>query len=171
MKSIGLFFLLFLTFNGVAQNSNHNVQGATGYNRIGFYNELSYKFGVKQNYFKFGARHYTIDNFFETNAIGGSVDYMYHLNSKNDKFYFYPGASFTFFTENKSNAKIVLNDFKLINGVGYNAFKGFSVYYQMGFGIVDVKSKLTQIEKIVKINYFNYEMVFGINYRFSSATK
>jgi len=164
-----LFF--FISFVGYSQKLNHNAQLSTGYNRVGFYNELSYKIGSKNHLVKIGVRHYTFDNFFEKNTIGLSIDYSYMLNSKNDKFYFYPGASFTVFSEDKDHVVAVLKEYKLINGIGYNIIKNLSFYYQLGFGIIDVKSKLKDVEEVVKINYFNYEMVFGLNYRFGNSTK
>ncbi len=171
MKNKVFILLLFVSFTGGTQLISHRAQVSTGYNRIGFFNEISYKIGLKNNYLKLGIRHYTFDNFFEKNTIGGAIDYTYQLHSKNGNLHFYPGLSFTVFSENKSNAKVTLKDYKLINGIGYNGIKNLTIYYQLGFGILDATSVLKSIDEIVKINYFNYEMVFGLSYRFKSTTK
>jgi len=171
MKYNVLILLVFVCSTGFSQLINHNVQVSTGYNRIGFFNEASYKLGIKNNYLKLGARHYTFDTFFEKNTIGASIDYTYHVNSKNDKFYFYPGISFSVFSEIKTNIKLIVKDYKLINGIGYNGIKNLSIYYQLGFGVIDATSTVNKVDEIVKINYFNYEMVFGLCYRFGTATK
>lgn len=171
MKEIVLFFTLFLHFIGNAQSVNHKAQLTTGYNRIGFYNEVSYKFGVKKHELKFGARHYTFDNFFEKNTIGLSIDYLNKFYSKNEKLFFYPGVSFSIFKEQKSNAKVTLTDYKVITGLGYTFYRGMSLYYQLGFGILDTRAQLKVVDELVKINYFNYEMAIGISYRFGTASK
>jgi|GEM_PF-1647256 len=171
MKKIVWILLFFVSYNGISQSISHNAQITTGYNRIGFYNELSYKLGIKNNFLKFGARHYTFDNFFEKNTIGFSFDYSKKIDSKNEKFYFYPGVSFSVFSENKTNANVVLKDYKVISGIGFNSFKKISIYYQLGFGVLAATSKLKSVDEVVKINYFNYEMVFGLSYRFGSTTK
>jgi len=171
MRNIVWILLLFVSYNGFSQLVSHNTQISTGYNRIGFYNELSYKLGMKNNLLKFGARHYTFDNFFEKNTVGFSLDYSRTIDSKNENFYFYPGVSFSVFSENKTNANVVLKDYKLINGIGFNIVKKISIYYQLGFGVLDVTSKLKSADEVVKINYFNYEMVFGLSYRFGNPTK
>jgi hypothetical protein len=171
MKNRILILLLFLSYNGFSQFVNHNTQVSTGYNRVGFYNEWSYKLGLKNHYLKFGARHYTFDNFFEKNTIGFSFDYTKRIDSKKEKVYFYPGVSLSLFTEDKTNAKLSLKDYKIISGIGFNIVKKLSVYYQIGFGILDATSNLKMVNEIVKINYFNYEMVFGLSYRFGNSTK
>jgi hypothetical protein len=171
MKNRILFLTLFFSFNGISQLLNHNAQVSTGYNRVGFYNEMSYKLGLKQHYLKFGARHYTLDNFFVKNVVGFSFDYTKIIDANNKKMYFYPGVSMSFFVENKSHAKVVLNDYKVISGIGINCVKNLSVYYQIGFGILDVTSNLKMVDEIVKINYFNYEMVFGLSYRIGNSSK
>lgn len=171
MKNRVLILIIFLSYNGWSQFVNHNAQISTGYNRIGFYNELSYKLGLKEHYLKFGARHYTFDNFFEKNTIGFSFDYTKQINSKQGKFYFYPGVSLSFFVEDKTHAKLSLQDYKLLNGIGFNILKNVSIYYQLGVGIIDATSQLKIVNERVKINYFNYEMVFGLSYRFGNSTK
>jgi len=171
MKNIVWTLLFFISYNGISQSISHNAQISTGYNRVGFYNELSYKLGIKNHVFKFGARHYTFDNFFENNTVGFSIDYSRTIDSKNEKLYFYPGASFSVFFENKTKANVVLMDYKLINGVGFNIVKKISIYYQLGVGILDVTSRLKDVDEVVKINYFNYEMVFGLSYRFGYTAK
>lgn len=171
MKNSVLILFLFMSYNGISQFVNHNTQLSTGYNRVGFYNELSYKLGLKKHYFKFGARHYTFDDFFEKNTIGFSFDYTRKFDSENKKVYFYPGVSMSFFVEDKTHAKVSLKDYKLISGIGVNIVKKLSIYYQLGFGVLDATSNLKMVNEIVKINYFNYEMVFGLSYRFGNPTK
>ena len=171
MKNRILIFLFFLSYNGFSQYVNHTAEISTGYNRIGFYNELSYKLGLKSHNLKFGGRHYTLDNFFEKNIIGLSFDYTKIIVSNNEQLYFYPGVSISCFIEDKSHAKVILKDFKVISGIGVNIVKNLSVYYQIGFGILDVSSNLKIVGEIVKFNYFNYEMVFGLSYCFSNSSK
>jgi len=165
-----LIFLL-ISFFGIGQNVKHIAQFSTGYNRIGFYNELAYKIDAYQHQLKIGGRHYTFDNFFEKNTIGISLDYTYQIQSRGKHFYFYPGVSYTFFKEHKTNVVVNLTDIKLISGVGFKIYKGLSIYYQLGFGVLDAKSELKKKNETVKANYFNYEMAFGLSYRFGSDSK
>lgn len=168
-KGIYLVFLLVVT-SGYSQSVQNSFQVQTGFNRIGFYNELGFKFDIKRNQFKLGLRHYTLDNFFEKNTIGFSFDYSYLLPSKNEKYFFYPGISSSFFMENKSTAQVFISDFKLINGVGINLNKKWSLFYQLGFGVVTTKSYLINSSDVTNTAYFNYELALGVVYHLNKKT-
>ena len=168
MKKWIFVFFFFLIGTAHAQKIQNTFQIKTGYNRIGFFNELGYKLDVKHHQFKLGLRHYTLDNFFEKNTVGLSVDYAYQFRSENDRYFFYPGISTAFFVENKTNARVFNYDYKLINGIGVNLNSNWALFYQIGFGVVSAKSKLMLNDEVVAVAYFNYELALGINYRFNN---
>ena len=168
---LSILFISFAVFLSTAQSNNEYLQLSTGYNRIGFYNDLAFKFEIKQHQISFGLRHYTLDNFFEKNTIGMSLGYNYIIHAQNEKFYFYPGISTGFFKENKSYAQVYLTDLKLINGVGYNISKHWSINYQLGLGVLKTKSYLVNVGEVSKIDYFNYEISVGLTYRFGNSAK
>lgn len=172
MKNILFYITILITsFSGVSQGTNESLTLKTGFNRIGFYNSLSFIGDFNNHQINLGLRHYNLDNFFEKNTIGLDVGYQYLIASKNDKFYFYPGVSTSFFRENKTQAIVSLTDLKLINGVGINLNEKWSLNYQLGAGVLLTKSILHNIGEVNKIEYYNYEMSFGINYRFRSSSK
>lgn len=164
LKKGVLLALLLVGTHGYSQSTQNSLQLQSGFNRIGFYNELGFKFDIKRNQFKLGLRHYTLDNFFEKNTIGFSFDYNYWLASKSEKYFFYPGISTTFFMENKSSAQVFISDIKLINGVGINLNKKWALFYQLGFGIVTTKSYLLSSSDVTNTAYFNYELALGVVY-------
>ena len=166
-----ILLLLLLSLSSNAQMSQKYLQATTGFNRIGFFNEAGFKIGIKNNQFKLGLRHYTLDNFFEKNTVGLSMDYYYQLFSKDNKYYFYPGISTVFFMENKTNAQVFNYDYKLINGVGVNLNVNWSLFYQIGFGITTTRAHLLNSTDVTKVDYFNYELGLGVSYRFNKSKK
>jgi hypothetical protein len=166
MKNTSLFFVLCLVINVTfGQTKNHFIDLSTGFNRIGFYNELGYKFEINSHQLKIGARHYTLDNFFEKNTVGASLAYSYLVRGTSNKFYFYPGINISFFNENKNNANVILSEYKLVNGFGYNFNKRWSLSYQLGFGVILTKSHLPNFEEPIRLEYFNYELAVGLSYK------
>jgi hypothetical protein len=163
--------VLFYSFNNLAQQTIHNIELSAGFNRIGFFNQASFKIDIKNNQFKLGLRHYTIDNFFEKNTIGMSLGYNYKVTSKSNKTYFYPGVNTAFFIENKTNSRVFISDYKLINGIGVNLNSKWSLYYQLGFGVVTTKTYVIDIGDVISVPYFNYEMLFGVCYQLGGNSK
>lgn len=171
IKELILILFVFFTCLSNAQSSQNFLQVTTGFNRVGFFNEAGFKFEIKHHQFKFGLRHYTLDNFFEKNTIGFSFDYNYQFTSRNNKFFFYPGVSTAFFMENKTNTQVFNSDYKLVNGVGINLNPKWSVFYQLGFGVITTKSYLINSSDVVQISFFNYELAVGLSYRFIKGEK
>jgi hypothetical protein len=171
MKKVALILMFSAAFNCFSQNTNESLALRTGFNRVGFYNSFGFVGDIKNHQINVGLRHYTLDNFFEKNTIGLDLGYQYLINAKNEKFYFYPGISTSFFRENKTQAIVYLTDLKLINGVGINLNEKWSLNYQLGVGVLFIKSNLYDIGEVNKIEYYNYEMSFGINYRFRNSSE
>lgn len=166
MKKVVLVFVLSVVTNiAFSQAKYHFIDLSTGFNRIGFYNEIGYKFELNCHQLKIGARHYTLDNFFETNAIGMDLRYGYKVLSQNQRLYFCPGVSATFFKEKKNNANVTLSDIKLVNQLGINLKNSWSVFYELGMGVIMVKSDLINVNEISNLEYFNYEISLGVSYK------
>jgi len=166
-----LYVMFFLSFQAFSQSNKEFLELSSGFNRIGFYNDFAFKFEIKQHQINLGLRHYTLDNFFEKNTVGMSVGYKYIIHAQNNKFYFYPGINANFFKENKSIGQVFLSDFKLISGVGLNLNHKWSLFYQLGLGVVKTRSELVITEIITKVDYFNYEIALGISYSFGDSSK
>jgi len=162
---------MFLSFQTFSQSNKEFIELSTGFNRIGFYNDLAFKFEIKYHQVNLGLRHYTLDNFFEKNTVGMSIGYKYIIHGQNNKFYFYPGLNTSFFKENKSIGQVFLSDFKLINGVGVNFNPKWSLFYQLGLGVLKTRAELIVNQGVSKIDYFNYEIALGISYSFGDSSK
>jgi len=159
-----LFFCLLINIVNYAQNTTHGILFKTGYNRIGFYNNLSYQFNYKQHQITIGPKHYTLDNFFEKNTIGLFLGYGYIIEAKNKKTFFKPSIEASFFKENKSSGYLNLKDFQLSNKIGYYITQNINIGYTLGFGVILANSKNNN--GFYKAEYYNYEMALSVGYHF-----
>ncbi|HIP35394.1 MAG TPA: hypothetical protein EYG85_00900 [Crocinitomix sp.] len=168
MNKIIFLILFVLSINIVcSQNVTHSIWGLQGFNRVGFYNDLSYKLSYSNHQLCLGARYYTFDDFFEKNTIGLSLGYDYKIESKSEKIFFFTGVYTSIFNEKKSNAKVNLITAMLTNGIGIKIFNQFAFFYQLGIGVVSNKTTITQYNTTTKYQFYNYEMALGFSYHFN----
>ena len=167
MKGLIALFILIISLTATGQ-SQMGTSFKSGFNRIGLYFDQTLNFDIDNHQVDFGIRYYGPDFVFERNNIGMSIGYGYNFYSKNDQFYFGPSFSGSFFRENKTSTEFYLSDFIVQNKIGWNMGLRWSLFSNIGFGVVVNKINSYYSGGTQTFAYFNYEFSVGIKYNWKS---
>lgn len=162
MKYFIFIFLLFLNGIVLFGQSRSGTSFRSGINRIGIYFDQSLNFEINNHELDAGLRFYGTDYVFEHDVVGLSLGYAYNFSSSN--VYFAPGISSTFFSENKSNSKLIVSELMMNNKLGVNLGQRWSLFTHIGIGAVFNRHNNFNIGSTSTTSYINYEIALGIKF-------
>lgn len=163
-------FVLVWSFTvlNIAAQPSVDAYANTGFNRIGFLNDIGGQIEMKSHQIRLGLRFYAPDQVFETNQPGLQLAYHFHyLGFK--KFNLVSGLQISYFQEYKDEIRFRLIDPQVELGGQWRISKSIRIATILSLGSTQIYTNGGILKGTEHFNYLNYEFKIGLTYRFIGA--